>query len=354
MSNTTFAELDNPTTVDASACRFTENSKVQFMDGGSDDIKHPIKMAARSDQAIWHDFWGMIVHDLSGIRFMKPKIVVDYCHNDREIIGYLDKSEIADGNFNVSGFVVRQPGRAQEVVTNGQHEVPYESSIYFDPDFGMVIEQVGEGASVEVNGFIFEGPGVVVRECVLRAVSICPHGRDPHTSTEFSQSNQPVSIKYKEGTVSKTKETKETAPTDNNETTSDVTELSAKVESLESSIGNIETMLSKIANNGEEPITDLPTALKEIESLKGKLSKATEQPAGDEGKGGENEPSTKTEFAAAMEELEKKMLAKFQHSQNSDSDGVSGGSEETSGKGKGKWSDNFRFANSPKQKDAEA
>lgn len=349
---TTFAELDNPTTVDASACRFTENAKVQFMGGSSDDIKHPIKMSARSDQAIWHDFWGYIVHDLSGIKFMKPKIVVDYCHNDREIIGYLDDSEIANGQFNVSGYVVRQPGRAQEVVTNGTNEVPYESSIYFDPDYGMVIEQVGEGASVDVNGYTFEGPGVVVRECVLRAVSICPHGRDPHTSTEFSQTDQPVSIKYKEGTLSTKNETPTAPAKEKNENaTPGETELSAKVESLEASIGNIETMLSKIANGGEEPITDLPTALEEIESLKSKLSKAT-KPAG-EGSG-DTDPTDKTEFATALEELEKRMVAKFQHGQSSDTDGVSGGSQEPSGQNKGKWSDNFRFANSPKSQDAEA
>ena len=237
-----------PTEVDASACMLEAASPVQFQDTQGDDVTvHPITMIARSPHAIDHWYWGRMVHDLAGCRFHKDTIVVDYCHDDRKVIGYLDSKKIVEAGLEVSGAIVVQPGIAKEVVTNAKHKVPYEASIFFDRDV-MLLEQVGEGVTVEVNGTTFEGPGVVAREWSLRAVSVCPHGYDGNTETRFQsdEKGRSVSVTFKESQMS----TKNDTPTKPAETGGDVSPVT--LEAIDSRLtefgknllGQVKTMLS--------------------------------------------------------------------------------------------------------------
>jgi hypothetical protein len=71
--------------------------------------------------------------------------------------------------------------------------VPYQASINFGGD-GIKIEQVQEGASVQVNGYTLAGPACVIREWPLRGVAICPYGADENTdASSFSNSNKTFS-----------------------------------------------------------------------------------------------------------------------------------------------------------------
>ena len=146
-----------PVSADSSVCRFSAG-KVKFEKSEGDSLKHPITMLARSDQPIDHWWWGRIVHDIDGIKFHKESIVIDYCHDDREILGYLDEQRNDKGLW-CSGCLIRKEGsKADEVITNAENDVPYEASIFFDPDTGLVLEHVSQGASSQVNGFTVEGP----------------------------------------------------------------------------------------------------------------------------------------------------------------------------------------------------
>lgn len=172
-----------------------------------------VKMLARSAQPIDHWFWGTIVHDNSGAKF-KDSIPLDYCHDDKEIIGFAASEDIKldeEKNLTIDGQIVTfgESDRASEVLAKSKAGVPYEASINFAGD-GIKLERVKEGDSVEVNGYEFNGPGVVVREWPLRGVAVCPYGADGNTKSEFSSSDViAVTVLEEESIVSDEQQTSE-------------------------------------------------------------------------------------------------------------------------------------------------
>lgn len=340
MTTTKFKIADRPEHVDAAACRM-EAGVVQFMNGDeatkSDGILHPVSMVARSPNPVNHWYWGKTVHDLSGVRFHKDTIVIDYCHDDTQVIGFLDKFNVGGSEgLQCTGAIVRQPGIAEKVVTNATNGVPYESSIYFDRDV-LILEWVEDGASVEVNGFTFEGPGVVIREWMLRAVSVCPHGYDMNTETRFShQSNPTVNVTYKEPTMA------------------DTNVPQGAIDKLTQEIEELKTKLAASSGEPEQP-QDLPSALEKIKELETKLAapKAEEGNQDLEAKlAATNEPAD-DDVDAKIEALEKKFEAKFAHAGSSSGESASG---DGSGEGKEapvKWRGLFKFARDQQQATSE-
>lgn len=164
------------------ACRFS-GGEVIFRDNGPNAKSAGIRLKARSGQPIDHWFWGRIVHDLSGIRH-KPRIAVDYAHNDTEVLGYVNHFDTETNDLILSGSLTpwREDDRASEVIFKMREGVPYEASIFFGGD-GIKIEDVPEGMVAQVNGYQFDGPGVIVREWPLRGVAICPYGADANTES---------------------------------------------------------------------------------------------------------------------------------------------------------------------------
>lgn len=167
---------------------------------------YPIRMVARSPLPIEHWFWGRIVHDISGFKTHKDILPVDYLHDEE--IGYLDKFEQTSEGLVVTGAIVltkEASDPSRKVLARRNGGVPYEASINWAGD-GAVLEQVPEGFSVPVNGYQFQGPGVVVREWPLRGVAVCPYGADMHTESEFNQSNKFFSVTLKGGNMPNAKE----------------------------------------------------------------------------------------------------------------------------------------------------
>ena len=156
----------------------------------------PIKMLARTAGAIEHPFWfgGKVIHDMEGMTLHKDVIAVDYRHDEE--IGYLDKFEASSKlGLTVEGALVptsSSDDRATKVAERAAGGVPYEASIDFNGP--MLVEYVEEGVSVDVNGQVFEGPGSVVREWVLRGVATCPYGADMDTSTQFKDDKPIVAM----------------------------------------------------------------------------------------------------------------------------------------------------------------
>ena len=260
---------DLPDFVDSTMTRFKVGN-VQFIEGNSDGVvKHPIRMLARTNQPLDHWYWGRIVHDMEGMKFHKDSIVVDYCHDEDKIIGYLDSHGTSDSGFTCEGALVRIPGgKAEEVIVNGANGVPYEASIYWDPDSGVIVEQIGEGMSSEVNGFTFHGPGVIIRECKLRAVAVCPHGYDMNAETQFTTpGNRNVKLTYKDG---------KTMPKETNPAEDQPTELTTeqKFEELSKKYDDLEAKFeASKKGEGDEP-KDLPAALARIKHLQTQLTPA--------------------------------------------------------------------------------
>lgn len=80
----------------------------------------------------------------------------------------------------------KESDRASEIIHKARAGVPYEASINFGGP-GIKVEEVAEGRAAQVNGYQFDGPGIIVREWPLRGVAVCPYGADMNTRSELAQ-----------------------------------------------------------------------------------------------------------------------------------------------------------------------
>jgi hypothetical protein len=183
--------------IPADACRF-DGGEVSFGDNGEGAKTVPVRIKARSGQPIEHQFWGKIVHDIAGMRLHKAKLPIDYAHDDEQVIGFLNHFDGSGGDLWASGALVPYKGdKAEEVIFKAAAGIPYEASIFWGGN-GIKIEEVGAGMVAQVNGYQFDGPGLIVREWPLRGVAICPYGADAQTETTFKKSGETFSaMEYK-------------------------------------------------------------------------------------------------------------------------------------------------------------
>lgn len=187
--------------VPQSALHFTA-TEFTLGDNGESAKTAPFRMVARSGQPIEHWYWGKVAHDLSGMRLHKQRVSIDYAHDDKEVIGYANAFSSESGDLEVSGALVpfKDSDRATEVIYKQKSGVPYEASINFGGD-GIKLEQVAEGQSAQVNGYTFDGPGIVIREWPLRGIAVCPYGADMNTSTQFAASKETVTVEFMEANM---------------------------------------------------------------------------------------------------------------------------------------------------------
>ena len=157
-------------------------------DDGESQVHH-ISLLARSKEPINHWYWGRIVHDNDGVMH-KDSIALDYDHDTSEIIGFADSIGSENGDLMVRGQLTpfNDDDRASEILFKSKKGVPYEASINFAGD--VELEEVRDGESATVNGYEFNGPGVIVRKWHLRGLAVCPYGADSNTQSNFSNSNQ--------------------------------------------------------------------------------------------------------------------------------------------------------------------
>jgi len=216
---------DGRASVPAAACRFNVGS-FSLGDNGENARSAPVRIVARTGQPIEHWYWGRVVHDLAGMHLHKARLPIDYCHDVKEVIGYLNHFDIASGDLVCSGALVpyRDNDRASEIIHKAKAGVPWEASIDFGGD-GIEVEEVPVGKSAEVNGITFEGPGVIIRRWPLRGVAICPYGADANTSSEFAgNSDRQIAVnvqgsparKKRERGPDQSQKNEETVMTDNN------------------------------------------------------------------------------------------------------------------------------------------
>jgi len=154
-------------------------------DNGDDAKTAPIRIMARSSEPIEHAWFGLVIHDMDGM-VHKDRIVLDYCHDDGQLVGYGNKFEFdAERNLIISGALTPfKDDRASEIISKARAGVPYEASIDFRPrgTQGVKLEEIVMGERVMVNGREYDGPIMVVRAWPLNAVAICPHGADDRTA----------------------------------------------------------------------------------------------------------------------------------------------------------------------------
>ena len=249
-------EQTNTRNVPVSAFRFNVGA-LEFGSNGEGAKTAPIKMVARSGQPIEHWWWGRVVHDLAGMHLHKSRLPVDYCHNEAEVIGYLNKFEQVPGDDGVpdlvcSGALVpyKDSDRATEIIFKEKAGVPYEASIFFGGE-GIRVQVLDEKEVAQVNGYAFEGPGMIIREWPLRGVAVCPYGADMHTSSEFAADGREVPVTFME---SSGKETDIMAEPTGAGVEADAENTDEKVEAPEA----VET---EPVTDAEEPTAEAPEAV---------------------------------------------------------------------------------------------
>jgi len=229
--------------IPAGACTLVVG-EFELGDNGKGAKSAPVRLVARSGKAIEHWFWGKVVHDLAGMHLHKPRLPIDYVHDSKEVIGYLNRFDITSGDLVTTGALVpfKESDRATEIMHKMAEGVPYEASINFGGD-GIKVEEVPEGFITEVNGAKFEGPGMIIREWPLRGVAICPYGADANTDSSALAGNN--AKKYKASVFKAVPQdiTKDTDMSKKQESVEVMAEVNApKADEKQELIASVETM----------------------------------------------------------------------------------------------------------------
>ena len=182
--------------ISINACRFSADVAIDAKAEVKTGQAVPITIKARSAGSAFHWWWGgNVVHDMAGMT-APERITLDYCHDDRDVVGYGDKLSPTPDGLVVGGALTpfTDTDRASEIILKSGLGVPYQASIYFDP-CTAVVEDVPAGQTAEANGQTFAGPVSIVRQWEIRGVAICPYGVDSDTSVAFaSRNDQKVTI----------------------------------------------------------------------------------------------------------------------------------------------------------------
>lgn len=181
----------------AAAWKFT-TGEFTLGDNGESAKSAPITLTALSGEVLDHWYFGPIIHDMGGMTH-PSRIPMDYCHDPKDIIGYVNRFTTGD-TLVLNGALTpfKESDRATEIMHKLREGVPYQASIDFTPTTPneIEIEEVAEGETAMVNGREMTGPLAVVRKWKLSGVAICPHGADSGTAT-YLQAKQ----KLEENTI---------------------------------------------------------------------------------------------------------------------------------------------------------
>jgi hypothetical protein len=125
--------------------------------------------------------WGeAMAVDLEGITWSERPLPILLDHDTRIRVGFSQAIEVTKKGLEVEGDFLSNP-TASEIVADADAGFPFQASINVHGD---VIEEVGKGATVQVNGREFVGPGTIFRKSTLREVSFCALGADGDTHAE--------------------------------------------------------------------------------------------------------------------------------------------------------------------------
>jgi len=114
------------------------------------------------------DAWyGQFIVDLATMKYHKPRLCVNYNHNDSLIIGYGENFQVTPEGLKSTGKLVAG-GFADELVNLAKQGVPFEASVEIDLS-NAVETRVGADAHVTANGRTYKGPISLYSDVPLRA-----------------------------------------------------------------------------------------------------------------------------------------------------------------------------------------
>ena len=163
-------------------------SEATELRAGSQNLKleeETFSLTPYAGQLVKHWYWGAFVFESSSMRMAKEKIPALLDHDTTKGCGVIDSFDL-DGNETV--FSGRFVENEHTDYIKAMKEVGMECSLRFDPEETR-IEEVPEGAEVEVNGETFTGPLFVFRDTLIKEVSFTLFGHVPNTETSFVHSS---------------------------------------------------------------------------------------------------------------------------------------------------------------------
>jgi hypothetical protein len=125
-------------------------------------------------------WWGRFVIDLASVTTHKPRLTVDYNHNDEQIIGFGENFQGTPEGFKSTGKLIAGT-YADEIIKLAKQGVPFEASVSIDLE-NAVETRLGADAQTEVNGKTYSGPLSIYSNVPLEGYAICPHGADKYTN----------------------------------------------------------------------------------------------------------------------------------------------------------------------------
>lgn len=176
----------NPLAIPLEACRFAaeQSAEIGAAETSNGTTRYPVRMVARTGDALWHWYWGNVIHDMAGLQHA-DRIAIDHAHDAQQPLGFINQFDIVNGDLVLSGelVAVSDSDQVHQLVAKAKGGVPYQASIFFQ---ALSEEDLKPGATALVNGRQINGPGVIIRQWKLRGMAMCLYGQDPNTSTELA------------------------------------------------------------------------------------------------------------------------------------------------------------------------
>lgn len=165
----------------------------------NEDGSLDVKVLVLSGEEMYRDEQGDFVIDLETVALHKPTLIMDYNHDESEVIGHISNLRYEEGGLwgDAHLFSARAGDRAEEVILRILGGTPYEISptVMFGDSDSVVID---EGFSDDVNGRTVQGPALVFLNTPIRGVSICPYGTDKYTGITTLKMDKPGDNKMAE------------------------------------------------------------------------------------------------------------------------------------------------------------
>lgn len=123
-----------------------------------------------------------VVIDISGIEGLGRSVPILRDHNHKKIVGH-GMARAVDNMVNLKGQLHADNEGAQEIIKRAREGFPWQASVGVQP---LRLQHLQEDEIETVNGTEFEGPLVLVRDGILREVSIVAMGADTTTQTRVA------------------------------------------------------------------------------------------------------------------------------------------------------------------------
>lgn len=181
-------ESDGITKVPKSAFSFTDPEAFAKVDKeGNVDI---VCYSGKPIKGHW--YWGDLAIDVMGADFPKKFYPILEQHDLMRKVGFSVKPLNDNNQLSLKNVTFVDTEASKEFQTISKQGFPFEASITGRP---TIIEQLEDGESAQVNGYMMKGPCSIWRKWTYKETSICVFGYDSNTrSRALTENDEEVEV----------------------------------------------------------------------------------------------------------------------------------------------------------------